>query len=96
MTRRIDAGILERIGTMGSEMQTRSWDERMYFEVAKIHASMNRFPEAVRYLRRALEDGTNEFGKIKKDPDLLLMAESLPVRRVACQSPGRYPLSGSS
>ena len=83
----IHAGILERIGTMGSEMQTRSWDERMYFEVAKIHASMNRFPEAVRYLRRALEDGNNEFGKIKKDPDLLLMAEYPPFVELLANPP---------
>ena len=83
----IDAGILQRIGTMGSEMQTRSWDERMYFEVAKIHASMNRFPEAVRYLRRALEDGYNQFGKIKEDPDLLLMAEYPPFVELLANPP---------
>ena len=75
----LDSGILGRSGTVGTEMQPRSWDERMYFEVARIYASMNRFPEAVRYLRRALEDGFDDFGKIKEDSDLLLMAEYPPT-----------------
>ena len=59
----------------------------MCFEVAKNHASMNRFPEAVRYLRRAPEEGTNEFGKIKKDPDLLLMAEYPPFVELLANPP---------
>ena len=84
---KLDSGILERVGTMGTEMQTRSWDEQMYCEVAKIYASMKLFPKAVRYLRRALEDGFDDFRKIKEDSDLLLMAEYPPYLELLANPP---------
>ena len=84
---KLDSGILERVGTMGTEMQTRSWDEQMYCEVAKIYASMKLFPKAVRYLRRALEDGFDDLRKIKEDSDLLLMAEYPPYLALLANPP---------
>ena len=73
-----DPGILSRSGNFGTSMQARSWDERMYFQVAKIMAALDRFPAAVRYLRRALEDGFGNFKKIENDPDFQQMAEYPP------------------
>ena len=43
--------------------------------MAKVFASLNRPDEAVRYLRRALEDGFKDFAAIDRDPDLQKIAD---------------------
>ena len=95
-----DPGILSRSGNLGTSMQARSWDERMYFQVAKIMAALDRFPEAVRYLRRAIEDGFGNFKKIENDPDLQRMAEYPPyvelLRTPPTAIPSAAPSSGSA
>ena len=65
----IDPNILFRRSNVGTIMQTRGTDVRFYFYLAKVFASLGRADEAVRYLRRALEDGFNDTKKIEKDPD---------------------------
>ena len=83
----LDPEILSRTGTFGSTLQTRSWNEKMYFQVAKIFASLDRFEKAIRYLRRALEDGFDDFEKIRKDPDLQRMADYPPFGELLSNPP---------
>ncbi len=40
-----------------------------YFYLAKVFASLGRTEEAVRYLRRAFEDGLQDHKRIDDDPD---------------------------
>ena len=91
-----DPDILSRSGTSGSSFQARSWDEKMYFEVAKIMAALDRFPEAVRYLRRALEDGFGNFRQIERDPDLQRMAEYPPYVELLRNPPTAIPADNPS
>ena len=44
-------------------------DAQYYFYLAKVFASLGRAEEAVRYLRRALEDGFGDLNRIREDPD---------------------------
>ncbi len=65
----IDPNILGRQSNVGTVMQTRGTDVRFYFYLAKVFASLGRAEEAVRYLRRAFEDGFNDQKKVENDPD---------------------------
>jgi tetratricopeptide (TPR) repeat protein len=65
----IDPDVLFRKSSVGTVMQTRGTDIQFYFYLAKVFASLGRADEAVRYLRRAFEDGFNDQKKIEEDPD---------------------------
>jgi tetratricopeptide (TPR) repeat protein len=71
----IDPRILSDRSTVGTVMQTRGADARFYFYMAKVFASLGRAEEAVRFLRRALEDGFKDFKRIDADPDLQKISE---------------------
>lgn len=71
----LDPRILSDRSTVGTVVQTRGADARFYFYMAKVFASVGRPEEAVRYLRRALEDGFKDFRKIDEDPDLQKISE---------------------
>jgi tetratricopeptide (TPR) repeat protein len=71
----LDPRILSDRSTVGTVVQTRGADARFYFYMAKVFASAGRPEEAVRYLRRALEDGFKDFRKIDEDPDLQKISE---------------------
>jgi tetratricopeptide (TPR) repeat protein len=49
--------------------QMHGFDPLYYFYLAKVFASLGRAEEAVRYLRRALEDGFGDLNRIREDPD---------------------------
>jgi tetratricopeptide (TPR) repeat protein len=66
----LDPNVLTDRSTLGTVMQARGFtDVRFYFRMAKIFASLGRAEEAVRYLRRAFEDGFADLKLLDEDPD---------------------------
>jgi tetratricopeptide (TPR) repeat protein len=71
----LDPNILNERSTTGTVVQARGGDVDYYFYMAKVFASLGRVEEAVRYLRRAFEDGFKEFKKLDADPDFLKISQ---------------------
>jgi tetratricopeptide (TPR) repeat protein len=71
----LDPNILSERSTMGTVIQARGSDADYYFYMAKVFASLGRAEEAVRYLRRAFEDGFKEFKKLDADTDFLKISQ---------------------
>ena len=67
----LDPNILNERSVMGTIIQARGSDVDYYFYMAKVFASLGRTEEAVRYLRRAFEDGFKQFKKLDEDADFL-------------------------
>ena len=72
---RLDPNVLADQAVLGTvvrpvlaEQMHRS-DSLYYFYLAKVFASLGRAEDAVRYLRRALEDGFGDLNRIREDPD---------------------------
>ena len=65
----IDPDILFRRGLGGTVVQARGTDVQFYYYLAKVFASLGRADEAVRYLRRAFEDGFADRKKVEEDSD---------------------------
>jgi|SRR5581483_4821349 len=65
----LNPNVLTERSTVGTVMQARGTDPRFYFYMAKVFASLGRVDEAVRYLRRAFEDGFKDQKKLQEDPD---------------------------
>jgi len=66
----LDPAVLTGHSRTGSVLQTRQADARFFFYMAKAFASLGRVEEAVRYLRRALEEGFDNRTLVDQDPDL--------------------------
>ena len=71
----LDPNILNQRSTMGTIVEARGSDVDYYFYMAKVFASLGRAEEAVRYLRRAFEDGFREFKKLDTDADFLRISQ---------------------
>ncbi|MFB3920415.1 MAG: tetratricopeptide repeat protein [Terriglobia bacterium] len=71
----LDPNVLTQHSAVGTVMQARAADARFYFLMAKVFASKGRAEEAVRYLRRALEDGFSDQKAMDNDPDLKKISE---------------------
>lgn len=56
-------------------IQAQSVDAEYFFCVAKVFASLGHTEEAVRYLRRAFEDGFKDDKKLDADPDFLKISK---------------------
>ena len=75
----LDPNVLAGQATLGSEIRPVLGEQmhraggEYYFYLAKVFASLGRPEEAVRYLRRSLEDGFGDLKKIREDPDLQKM-----------------------
>lgn len=65
----LDPKILTERSSVGTVMQARGADAQFYFYLAKVFASLDRPEDAVRYLRRAFEDGFKDKGRLEQDPD---------------------------
>jgi tetratricopeptide (TPR) repeat protein len=72
----LDPTILSEHGTNGTVMQPRLVDAEYFFYLAKVFASLGRAPEAVRYLRRAFEEGFDNLKRLDQDPDFLKISKS--------------------
>jgi tetratricopeptide (TPR) repeat protein len=72
----LDPQVLARQSALGTVIrpalgeQRHGVDPEYYFYLAKVFVSLGRPEDAVRCLRRALEDGLGDVGKIREDPDL--------------------------
>ena len=66
----LDPGLLSEHASGGTVMQTRGADADFYFYLAKSFAMVGRADEAVRYLRRAFEDGFRDQKRLAADPDI--------------------------
>jgi tetratricopeptide (TPR) repeat protein len=71
----LDPNIFGERSLVGSVMQTRSTAPEFYFYLAKVFASLGRAEEAVRYLKRAFEDGFQDDKKVAEDPDLMKISQ---------------------
>jgi tetratricopeptide (TPR) repeat protein len=71
----IDPNVLTERSALGTVVQARSADAKFYFYLAKVFASLGRAEEAVRYLRRAFEDGFNDTKDLDRDPDFKKISE---------------------
>jgi len=65
----LDPNILTEHSTMGTVLETRGTDVEYYYYMAKVFASLGRTDDAVRYLRRAFEDGFRDIKRLDEDPD---------------------------
>jgi tetratricopeptide (TPR) repeat protein len=65
----LDPNCLTEHSLTGTTVQAPRMDVEFYFYMAKVFASLGRAEEAVRYLRRALEDGFKDHKRLDDDPD---------------------------
>jgi len=65
----LDPDILTEHSPTGTVMQTRGADSKFFFYLAKSFAIVGRTDEAIRYLRRAFEDGFKDQKLLAEDPD---------------------------
>jgi tetratricopeptide (TPR) repeat protein len=65
----IDPKVVTQVSSMGTVVDASREDVEYYFYMAKAFASVGNAEYAVRYLRRALEDGFNDSKRIGEDPD---------------------------
>ncbi len=71
----LDPNVLTDRSSVGTVLQARGADPRFYFYLAKVFASLGRAEEAVRYLRRAFEDGFSDQKRLDEDPDFQKISE---------------------
>jgi tetratricopeptide (TPR) repeat protein len=65
----LDPNVLTERSPLGTVVQARGTDPQFYFYLAKVFAALGRAEEAVRYLRRAFEDGFKEQKRVTEDED---------------------------
>ena len=65
----IDPNVLSEQSSLGAIVRAKGTDIQFYFYMAKAFASIGRAEDAVRYLRRAFEDGFTDQKRIDEDPD---------------------------
>lgn len=65
----LDPSVLTEHSTTGTSIEARAADARFYFYLAKVLASLGRSNDAIRYLRRAFEEGYTDQKELEKDPD---------------------------
>jgi len=66
----LNPNVLTAQSPVASTMHVRQVDAEYFFYMAKVLASLNRWEEATRYLRRALEEGFKDVSRFDKDPDI--------------------------
>jgi tetratricopeptide (TPR) repeat protein len=65
----IDPNVLTEQSPLGTVVHAGGADVEFYYYLAKAFASVGNAEQAVRYLRRALEDGFKDSKRIDEDPD---------------------------
>jgi tetratricopeptide (TPR) repeat protein len=71
----LDPSVLTSRSTLGTVLDARGTDVKFYFYLAKAFASLGRAEEAVRYLRRAFEDGFDNLKLLDADADFKKISE---------------------
>ncbi len=72
----IDPDILTKHSDIGTVVETREGDPRFYYYLAKSFANLGRVDEAVRYLRRAFEEGFQDLKGLSDDPDFKKISQT--------------------
>ena len=72
----LDPNVLREHSAQGTVVEARGSGYRVYFYLAKAFASLGRTDEAVRYLRRAFEEGFDDRELLAKDPDFQKISSS--------------------
>ena len=72
----LDPNIFAERSAFGTIIEARGSDPEYYFYLGKVFASLGRVDEAVRSLRRALEDGFKDRKKILNDPDYMKISQN--------------------
>jgi len=72
----LDPNIFSQRSAFGTTMEARGADPEYYFYLGKVFASLGRAEEAVRSLRRALEDGFKDRKRILDDPDFMKISQN--------------------
>ncbi|MBI4166815.1 MAG: tetratricopeptide repeat protein [Acidobacteria bacterium] len=86
-TLRLEPDFLASRSNVGTTLQARPSDAKYFFYMSKVYASLGRPEDAVRYLRRALEDGFKDFEMIDQDPDFKTLAEYPPYVELRANPP---------
>lgn len=71
----LDPNILSDRALNGTVMETRGADASFYFYLAKTFVIVGRPDEAVRYLRRAMEEGFKDHHRLQDDPDIKKLSQ---------------------
>ncbi len=74
----IDPNFFAARSNVGTTLQARPADAKYFFYIAKVFANKGRPEEAVRYLRRAMEEGFKDFDMVDQDPDFKTLAQYPP------------------
>jgi tetratricopeptide (TPR) repeat protein len=84
----LDPNVLMVQSSVGTILETKAVEPEYYFYLAKVFAALGRAEEAIRYLRRALEEGfkdqkkineTPEFSRISQHPAYVELMKNPPV-----------------
>ena len=73
---KLDPDIFQQRSPFGTTIEARGADPEYYFYLGKVFASLGRVDEAVRSLRRALEDGFKDRKRILDDPDFMKISQN--------------------
>lgn len=71
----IDPKVVTQESAMGTVVHPSGEDVEYFFYMAKALAAVGNAEDAVRYLRRAMEDGLNDLQRIADDPDFKKISE---------------------
>jgi tetratricopeptide (TPR) repeat protein len=72
----LDPDVFAQRSAFGTTIEARGADPEYYFYLGKVFASLGRVDEAVRNLRRALEDGFKDQKRILNDPDFKKISQN--------------------
>ena len=72
----LDPNIFSQRSAFGTTIEARGADPEYYFYLGKVFASLGRAEDAVRSLRRALEDGFKDRKRILDDPDFMKISQN--------------------
>jgi tetratricopeptide (TPR) repeat protein len=72
----LDPNIFTQRSAFGTTIEARGADPEYYFYLGKVFASLGRAEDAVRSLRRALEDGFKDRQRILDDPDFMKISQN--------------------
>jgi len=72
----LDPNAFAQRSAFGTTIEARGADPEYYFYLGKVFASLGRAEDAVRSLRRALEDGFKDRKRILDDPDFMKISQN--------------------
>ena len=72
----LDPNVFSQRSAFGTTIEARGAEPEYYFYLGKVFASLGRADDAVRSLRRALEDGFKDRKRILDDPDFMKISQN--------------------